>query len=483
MRRNIYSYLASQWFAAGLAMVSSVLVARMMQPAELGVFTVTMAVTAILATLQTAGANEYLLFSKNADRETRRRVFGMMLILTSLACAGLVLGRPVWIAIYHDPGVADVAVVAAIQMALGVTATPIYAMLTREEQFVRLSAVTVICSLTLSILQVVLVWLGFSYMGLAYAALASTVVYVTAMMILAPQHVTLQPSFRGLGPIMSYGSKLFGVNALSTLHTQAPPMVIGALTGISASALYGRANMVEQIYKQTIARGVDPIVRARLAAERRAGADGFATLTASSRMLLTLSVAFFGFVAVAAGLIVPLIFGPQWSAAAPVMQILCIGLAVIPVNSPTAALLLAADRPGPLLRLRAVALGVRLGLLVLLAPFGLQAAAWGMTAAAYLDHGLSLAAARRYAGLSILPYLQGLWQSFLTGIIPVIVTFLVGYVLEAEGLTGWPLLFGMGVVMAVAVIVSMAVARHPLFMEAYHLRDQLILKFSRQSGS
>jgi O-antigen/teichoic acid export membrane protein len=39
MRRSIYLSLAGQWSSAAMSVVASILVARMMQPAELGIFT------------------------------------------------------------------------------------------------------------------------------------------------------------------------------------------------------------------------------------------------------------------------------------------------------------------------------------------------------------------------------------------------------------------------------------------------------------
>ena len=152
--------LASSWVTAAIAMVASVIVARMMQPAELGVFTVTMAVSGLLSTLQLAGANEYLIYSKIVTTEDRRRVLGMVVILSLITSTAMVAGRPLWISVYGSSGVADVAAILAVQMLVAVLSAPVSAMLTREESFGRISIVNGITAISLSSSQILLVYWG-----------------------------------------------------------------------------------------------------------------------------------------------------------------------------------------------------------------------------------------------------------------------------------------------------------------------------------
>ena len=456
-----------------MAIVASILVARMMQPEELGVFTVVMSVSVVLNTLQAAGASEILLYSKEVDQDLKRRVLGLTLGTTAIVCAVLVLGRPFSIQTFGTPGAADVADIIAIQTVLAVFTVPVLAMWRREEAFDKLSLVNIIGGATLSALQVGFVFSGYSYLGLAYAALAATFVTLVLTSTFGIRHFILVPSFRGLASIASYGGKLFGANALGTIYSQSTSAIIGALGGVAQSALFGRAYMTAQIYGQTIGRAIDPILNARLASHRRSGVDGNPTLFLFSRYLLTISTMFFGFIAICADLIVPLIFGEQWAPAVPAMQILTAGLVLTPLTSPTAALLLAANQPGTLVRIRLVNVILRIVALVALVPYGLTAIAWGMVATAYCNWAQSVHAAHKVANLPVRRYLLVLFPSLMAGIVPVGLSFVARFGLSEAGTEGWALLVATGAVMAFLSIASLAIAKHPLWTEFATLRKRV----------
>ena len=461
--------LASNWVTAAIAMVASVIVARMMQPAELGVFTVTMAVSGLLSTLQLAGANEYLIYSKIVTTEDRRRVLGMVVILSLITSTAMVAGRPLWISVYGSSGVADVAAILAVQMLVTVLSAPVSAMLTREESFGRISIVDGITAISLSSSQILLVYWGYSYLGLAIASLLSTVISTILFCALGREHFTWRPQFKGLREIASFSSKLFGINALTTLYSQAPAIVIGAVAGLNTSALYGRANMIGQIYQQTISRAVDPIVRARLANEFRDGVPEETFLLASSQLLFVVSLMFFGFVAVVADILVPLIFGEQWAASASAMAILCFGFVVWPLNSPTASLLLANGQPGRLFRLRFINTGLRLVALFSLSPLGLDYVAAGMVATAYVNFALSVQVTHRFAGLAWNIYLKALTPTLAVGVLPVVIVFVLRYAFLDNLADEWLTLLGSGSAMACLALATLWLAKHPLWLELTQL--------------
>lgn len=465
MRRNVYINLSAQWAAAASSIVSSVLVARMMQPEELGVFTVVMSVNAILLTVQMAGANEYLLYKGDTSRETRRKVYGLTVLTTLLICILLVAGRPVWISIYGDPGVADVATVMAVQACIGMLCTPIYGMLVREEEFSKVGINHTVSNLALAACQVGFVWAGFSYMGLAYATVVGGIVSLFLLVVLARHHLILVPRFKGLGEIAAYGGKLAGSNMLTIIYVQMPTMIIGALSGLAQSALYGRANMIAQIYNQTIARAIDPVMRARIASVKREGGDPNEIYLQMSHTLVTVSMLFFGFIAITADLIVPLIFGPQWAPASLAMRILTIGLVLTPLTGPTSAIVLAADRPGLLLRIRTLNVLLRLVILVITAPYGLAAIATGIASTAYFNWAQSIGAVRTVADLKLADYFRNLAPGVVVAIVPLIMLAGTRMLFTVFGVDGWYMLVSLTMAMAVFAFGALWVFKHALFDE------------------
>jgi len=464
-RRNVYLSLGVQWLSALAGIASSIFVARMMLPAELGIFTVTMAFSTILSTIQTAGSTDYLLYAPSVDRDHRRSLYTLTMLLTLAVVLTLILGRPFWIAIFGESGVADVAVVIAAQMFIWAQVMPIHGMLLRMERLDLISLIALVQNLTLSLLQVVLVWLGFSYMGLAYAAATATAVGAIGYLIAAGEFAVFAPRVKELGSVFLLSGKLFVANSLSVLNNNAAQILIGGASNVGTAALFGRANMIGQIYSQTISRAIDPLVNARLAASRRDGGGAQQPLARSSGILITASLAFFGFVAICSDLIVPLVFGSQWAPAAPAMRILALAYIAIPLTSPTAALLLSHGDPLQLIRLRAVNLAARVVGILLLLPYGLTAVAIGVAASIYVNLAQSLYAIRSIAEVRLRPFLLSLVPNALCAAIPLCITLMVRLSMQRHGMTGWSLLLVSGGAMAFFQAVSLMLFRHPLWQE------------------
>ncbi len=64
-----------------LAFASNVIISRLLLPAEIGVYSVAMAVTAILQALREFGIGSYLLKERELTGDKIRTVFGMALLL------------------------------------------------------------------------------------------------------------------------------------------------------------------------------------------------------------------------------------------------------------------------------------------------------------------------------------------------------------------------------------------------------------------
>ena len=162
LRRSIYLSLAGQWSSAVVSVVASVLVARMMQPGELGVFTVTMALANVLATIQSVGAQEYLLYTPEITLATRRTALGLSIATGVLLAVLLVASSPVAVHFYGNPGMQSVLLVLALNTLVAIVASPVASMLGREQRFDLVALFATVTNVVTSVMQVVLTWLGFS---------------------------------------------------------------------------------------------------------------------------------------------------------------------------------------------------------------------------------------------------------------------------------------------------------------------------------
>jgi O-antigen/teichoic acid export membrane protein len=476
-RRNVYIALSTQCIAALFSILATLLVSRFMPARDLGIFAVTMSLTAIIAVFQNSGAHEFLVYQRDdrVDLSMRRSAFGLSLA-TSLAVAGVLLvAGPQVAQFYSEPRMVPILAVLALQTAIGALASPNVAMLAREQRFQTSSLISLVSSITLSATQILYTMLDFGPIGLAWATVTSSAVFVILNYIWSREYNLFFPSFKNIKNIAGFGVKILGTNLMVQINNNLPQIILGRLLSLTDAALYSRANATTQIYSQTVARALDPIINARIAHEGRTQSSS--SLIPASQAMLAISAPFFGFIAIFAPWFVPLMFGPQWQAAVLPTTILCWGFLIWPLASPISAVLLAAGRPGLLLRIRMINTIFRAAVVILLARWSLNLACAGISIGLYLYFAHGLIAMRDVVGISIRSYIASLGKSLLVSVVTLGACGAFVIFFNAYPVAGLPtdesvnakMVAGGAALAAVAWFTSLALTRHFIWSEMIYL--------------
>ena len=177
-------------------------------------------------------------------------------------------------------------------------------------------------------------------------------------------------------PFLGFGACILGSEFVKALRLQADKLLIGALLGAEALGIYFFAFNAGLSLATSASVAFSRVVFPRIAASSdrtRAAQDAIwlATLFTAPVILLQ---------ALLAPIYVPLLFGPDWAFIANTVSILC--LAAIPAMlwSGTAQWYRAEDRAGVELQVTIAITGALLLSTWLLAPYGIEAIAWGYLA-------------------------------------------------------------------------------------------------------
>ena len=175
---------------------------------------------------------------------------------------------------------------------------------------------------------------------------------------------------------LGFGACLLGSEIIKTLRLQGDKLVIGAMLGAEALGIYFFAFNAGLGLATSISTAFSRVIFPKIsAAANRARATGEAVWLG---LLLTTPIVVLQ--ALAAPYYVPFLLGDEWAYITPIVSILCLAAIPTMVWSGTAQWLRAEDRA---LTELTVTTGLTLSLLTstfLLAPFGLEAIAWGYLA-------------------------------------------------------------------------------------------------------
>lgn len=261
-------------------------------------------------------------------------------------------------------------------------------------------------------------------------------------------------AWRGL---MGYSLWLSAINLASLLRDRIDTVLLGRLLGPAPVGLFSIGAEIAALPTTEL---VEPTCRAAFSgfsAVRNAGLGVRETWLAIVGGLVLLSFPAGVGLALIAGPLVQLAFGARWMAAVPLVRLLGVAGCLVAFGTIGSVLLRVYGRMGRVLAIIAAGALVRAGLLLVLIPrYGLLGAGEAVAAGMVFDHLLYLVVTLWNFAIPPVALLQRLWRS-------VLATLAMAAVLLGVGLGGtnavhpaWTLLEGLGIGVAVYVVVLLA---------------------------
>ena len=375
VRRSLFIQFLNSYSAAGISFVSIIILARLLTPQEIGIFSVCMAFVGFLHTLRDFGIGAYLLQERNLDAGILRSAYGLALLFGWTAAAVLALSSGLVADFFNEPGVRSVTLVLAVNfllIPLGSLAIPL---LKRDMLFVSIMKINVAVSFAYAVSTIVFALLGAGYMSMAWGTLVGTVVNVAGSLAARPDLIGIRPSLRHARRIVSFGAYSVGSNFIVAFGPNGTEIVIGRMLGLSAVALLGKGRSLITLFQQAIMAFIMPVAGALFARQSRDGSDVGKSFLQVLGLLTAIgwpSYIFMGFMAFP---IIDILFGDQWYAAVPVAQIFCVAYGIALLHSMNNMTLEACGHARAAFRYQIILYPPTFLMVIAAAPFGLVAVA------------------------------------------------------------------------------------------------------------
>lgn len=313
-------------FTCNVATVT--IVSRLLTPAEIGVFSVAAALVALAQTLRDFGVSELIVQEKTLSEDVIRTAFTVNLIF-AWSLAAIVFGCSNPIAdFYGDPGVANVTKALSLLLVLMPFGTTTMSWMKRDMQFGLMVRIQVMSTIVRSVGTIVLAYIGFSYMSMAWSSVAAMAVVVIGCALWGGAY-----RLRGLGlrewrRVLHFGANRTIADIVAQVGAQSADIIVGRMFGMAAAGFYSRGFGVVNMFRQNVVGAIGVVAFPAYAREHRER-NAAPWLFRKSMVYLTgISWPFFAFSALMAYSIIRIAFGPQWDAAVPLMRWLC-GAAIV----------------------------------------------------------------------------------------------------------------------------------------------------------
>lgn len=384
-----------------LSLAGGMIISRLLTPAQTGIYSVAAVLLGVAQVLRDFGVGQYLVQERELNQAKLRAVLGASFLFAwplaaLIAALGAPLGR-----FYREPALAPLLQLLSVNFILLPFSSVILPMLRREMRFGAICAINLSHGLCGVLVSVTLAWHGFGFMSMAWGSVAATSAALLVSLWLSPPQMPWLPARAGIGEVIVFGAFATGGNLIDEAGTAAPDLVIGKMVGMDAVGIFSKALGVLAVFHKAITNAVTPVVYPLYAEHVRGGDDVRDIYLRTVSYMTAFAWPFFACVAVMALPILRLLYGEQWDAAAPLIRIMCFSSAIYSMSSMSRYFLVAIGQVRAQARLDAKTVAIRILLLIVAAPFGLDAVAWAIVGATVFRVTITMRCLTQLGGISV----------------------------------------------------------------------------------
>jgi O-antigen/teichoic acid export membrane protein len=364
VRRALALSVSERYVLMALALISNVLIARLLTPEEIGLYSVSVAVIGLAQVVRDFGIGSFLIQQKDLHRGHVRTAFGVSLVIGgSLFLLGL-LAAPLAAAFYNDARIATTLRISALNFLVLPFCTISLSLLRRDMQFGRIAAVTLSSSLVGFAATIGLVASGFGPNGLAVGSVVTNVATGIAAWLARRPAPLLMPSFSEWRVVLGFGGQSALANSAASLAMDINDLALGRLLGFAPVAMLSRAHGLMNLFHRDLMGAVRGVAYPAYAKAHREGKPLDAGWVASVGAVTAFAWPFYGFASLYSLEMMRLLFGPQWDEAAGLVPWLCLAGAVAATSNLIFSALMAMGRIDLVTRAELIYQPVRVAIVV-----------------------------------------------------------------------------------------------------------------------
>lgn len=455
-----------------LQFLSSLIMARLLSPADFGVYSVALVFIGIAQMLRDFGVTSYLIQTHDLTREILRAALGLMLILAWVIGLTLIAMSATIAAFYREPAVRDIILVLALNFFVTPFGSVTLSVARRNMRFRELALIGIATTVISIIVTIVLATRGYGAMSMAWGAVANTFATFLFSLPLRTGEMSWLPSLRGIRQILRFGGTVTSSSILGFLNRSAEDVMLGRLMGMQAVGLFSRATSLNRYFATALSGVIGPVMLPWLSQLNRDGMCLREIYEKITERVTGLSWPVYALIAILADPLIHVLFGDQWGASAELVPYICIAAMITTTYAASSALFLAKGRPFSNLLAESINLPIKAIAILLAAPHGLLAVAivWPFVSVAgalvqqallYRELNVRLRETPRYLG-----------KSFMVTLVPALLTWAVLQPMDANVQPILKLLAG-GSVGFVAWLAMLRLVRHPILNEVQKMAARI----------
>ncbi len=384
VRRALLLSLIERYLMLAVALGSNLLLARLLTPEQIGVFSVSLAVVGIAQALRDFGVGNYLIQEPELGPDKIATAFTISLTIGLILFGLLFLLAPHIAAWYGEPRMAVTLRIVSLNFLMMPFGTVCLSLLRRKMQFRLAMIANLFASVAGATVSVLLAWFGVGENSLAWGSVMSQCGAAAIAWWLVRADLPLRLTWTRWREVARFGGMTSASGIVTSVSMDANDLVVGKVLGFEPVAMLSRAQGLSYLVHRDLLGAVRNVALPALSKSHREGDDLGAQFTRGVANLTVLAWICYGWLACFSLEAVSLLYGSQWLEAVPLVPVFCLAGALGAVNVITPNLLIAVGAVRTMMILDLFLQPLRLALIAAAATwFGtIEACAWAFCLAA-----------------------------------------------------------------------------------------------------
>ncbi len=311
VRRALAFSIVERYLLIVLALASNIILARLLTPEQIGIYSVSLAVIGIAQVMRDFGIGNFLIQERNLTDDHIRTAFGLSLLIGGALFLGVFFIAP-WAASFYGEGrmVSTLRITALNFLVLPFCSISL-ALLRRDMQFQRLMVVNFVATAAGFVVTLSLAFAGYGPDSMAVGAVLTNACTGFGAWWLRRQHGILMPSLRLWRALLNFGAQSSAANIVTTITMDINDLVLGKSLGFAPVAILSRAQGLMNMFHRDVMGAVRNVAYPAFAQAHRESQALEPLYVRSVSIVCLVGWPFYGFLALFALEVLRLMFGPR----------------------------------------------------------------------------------------------------------------------------------------------------------------------------
>ena len=329
VRKSLAWSYGSQAFTFVVMFGSSIVVARLLSPREVGVYAIAMAAAGILAVFTSFSIQTYIIREGELTQGLLRSVYSVNLMMSLLLA--LLTATAGWVEMFvfqkHDVGA--VLLLASLGPILGIFEFVPGALYQREMNYGVLSRVGMVKTVINSATVVSCAFAGLGSLSPAIGPLVAGMFSVVYYNIRRRHDAVFRPTRQGLKPIIVFGFQIMSISGVAQIAQRMTDIILGSMLGLTALGMYSRASNLSGMIFSNVYGQATGVIFVKLSNDLRDKGTVHETFVQSMKLITCIMWPLLIGIAVLSRPMIHILYGDKWLDAALPLSLLMVAQFVV----------------------------------------------------------------------------------------------------------------------------------------------------------